>query len=136
MAAALAGTRASVEICARRLEAADELARRLGVGVARWPLHEAAELIVNATPVGQAGDPAELPLEETLLGRGTVVCDLAYRGDGRETALAAVARRRGARVVDGLDVLVGQGARSFRLFTGLEPPLEVMRAAARRSGLA
>ena len=55
----------------------------------------------------------------------------AYRGDGAETGLIGAARRRGLRAVDGLDVLVGQGARSFRIFTGVEAPLDVMRAAVR-----
>jgi shikimate 5-dehydrogenase len=60
-----------------------------------------------------------------------VVCDLAYRGDGGATPLIDAARRAGARAVDGIDVLVGQGIHAFRLFTGVEPPADVMRAAAR-----
>ena len=61
---------------------------------------------------------------------GQQVVDLAYRADGRPTALVAAARAAGAeRVVDGLEVLVRQGAASFRLWTGLEPPVDVMRAA-------
>ena len=57
--------------------------------------------------------------------------DLVY--GPHETALATEARRRGARVIDGLEVLVHQGAASLRIWTGLEPPLETMRAAARES---
>jgi shikimate dehydrogenase len=48
-----------------------------------------------------------------------------------ETRLLAEARRRGARTVSGMAMLVYQGAESFRLWTGLEPPLDVMRQAAR-----
>jgi shikimate dehydrogenase len=59
--------------------------------------------------------------------RGQTVVDLAY-GD-RETALVAAARAAGCTVVDGREALVRQGAGSFRLWTGLEPPVEVMRAA-------
>jgi shikimate dehydrogenase len=81
--------------------------------------------------VGQSGDAAELPVDEALLDRAEVVCDLAYRGDGAETGLIGAARRRGLRAVGGLDVLVGQGALSFRIFTGVEAPLDVMRAAVR-----
>jgi shikimate 5-dehydrogenase len=55
------------------------------------------------------------------------VVDLAY-GDG-ETALVAAARAAGCTVIDGREALVRQGAASFRLWIGLEPPVEVMRAA-------
>ena len=60
-----------------------------------------------------------------------MICDLAYRGDGAETGLVAAARPLAAKVVDGLDVLVGQGAIAFRLMTGREPPVEAMRIAVR-----
>jgi shikimate dehydrogenase len=59
------------------------------------------------------------------------VCDLAYRGDASPTPLIEAAIARGARAVDGLDVLVGQGILAFELLTGLPAPVEVMRAAAR-----
>ncbi len=58
-----------------------------------------------------------------------VLVDLVYGGG--ETALIAEGRARGARVVEGLEVLVRQGAESLRIWTGLEPPLDVMREAAR-----
>ena len=64
--------------------------------------------------------------------------DPGRRPDGRrprlraeETALVAAAQAAGCVVVDGLEALVRQGAASFRLWTGLEPPVEVMRAAIR-----
>jgi len=47
------------------------------------------------------------------------------------TALATAARAAGLEVVDGLDVLVGQGARSFERWTGRVAPLDVLRAAVR-----
>jgi len=114
---------------------AEQLARELGARATDWPARDAPELIVNATPLGQADEAAGLPLEAGLLD-GRVVCDLAYRGDGAETGLIAAARERGARAVDGLDVLVGQGALAFRLFTGAEPPIEIMRAAVRNATIA
>ncbi|MGH2956935.1 MAG: shikimate dehydrogenase [Solirubrobacterales bacterium] len=91
------------------------------------------ELILNCTAVGmagEAGDPFEqLPIDPERLGAGTTVVDLAY-GVG-ETRLIAEASSRGAGAVDGLEVLVRQGAESLRIWTGREPPLEVMREAAR-----
>jgi shikimate dehydrogenase len=133
--AALAGAGLAVTVSARRREAAEQLAQKLGATATDWPARDAPELIVNATPLGQAGEAARLPLDAALLD-GRVVCDLAYRGDGAETGLIAAARERGARAVDGLEVLVGQGALAFRLFTGAEPPIEIMRAAVRNATIA
>jgi shikimate dehydrogenase len=129
--AALVEAGLDVLISTRRDDAASGLAEQLGGRVESWPPRTLASLIVNATPVGQSGDAAELPLDEALLDRAEVVCDLAYRGDGVETGLIGAARRRGLRTADGLDVLVAQGARSFRIFTGVEAPIDVMRAAVR-----
>ena len=57
--------------------------------------------------------------------------DLAYRAEGGQTAHAAAARAAGAELVDGLDVLVAQGAASFERWTGIAAPVDVMRAAVR-----
>ena len=128
---ALAGAGAAVTVAARRPEASAALASDLGVAVGQWPVREPAAVIVNATPVGQAGDAAQLPVDEALIAGATVVCDLAYRGDDVETGLVLAARAAGVRAVDGLDVLVGQGARAFALITGRDAPLGVMRKAVR-----
>jgi shikimate dehydrogenase len=119
----------AVEVCARDAAAAQAVATELGAGTAAWPLAEPAPLLVNATPVGQRDD--ELPVSEELLVPGSTVCELAYRADGSATPLVQAARRRGAGAVDGIDVLVAQGVHAFRLLTGREPPVEVMRRAAR-----
>ena len=58
---------------------------------------------------------------------GQTLVDLPYP----TTATARAAAGRGARVVDGLDVLVAQGAASFELWTGVPAPVDVMRAAVR-----
>jgi shikimate dehydrogenase len=60
---------------------------------------------------------------------GQIVVDLAYRADGRPTALIEAALAAGCEVVDGLEALVRQGARSFELWTGVEAPVAAMRAA-------
>ena len=57
------------------------------------------------------------------------VVDLAYRDDGEPTALVAAARTAGCTVVDGLEVLLRQGAASFERWTGESAPIDVMRAA-------
>jgi shikimate dehydrogenase len=132
-AAALADAGADVTVSARRPEQAAALAAELGVRAGAWPATETAALIVNATPIGQAGDAAALPVEPAIVAAASMVCDLAYRGDGLDTTLVAAARAAGVPTVDGLDVLVGQGARAFRLFTGRDAPVEEMRRAVRHA---
>jgi len=90
-----------------------------------------ADLVVNATPVGMEGHPARSPVEPTLLGPGQVVVDLVYHP--AITPFVAAARERGAVAVGGLGMLVHQAAHAFRLWTGQDPPLEVMSAAAVRA---
>ncbi|HYJ22359.1 MAG TPA: shikimate dehydrogenase [Solirubrobacterales bacterium] len=89
----------------------------------------AYELIVNTTAVGLHGeDPfAHLPLRRDGFSEQILV-DMVY-GDGPST-LSMAAAAAGATVVDGLEILVQQGALSLQIWTGLEPPLDVMRAAA------
>jgi shikimate dehydrogenase len=80
-------------------------------------------------PPARLPDLKALPLDADSLSRNQVVVDMAY--GPYPTPLARVANERGAKVVDGLEVLVRQGAASLRIWTGLEPPVETMRRAAR-----
>jgi shikimate dehydrogenase len=89
-----------------------------------WPPDATGcDLIVNATPVRD-----ELLVTPVL---GQTVVELAYSPDGADTALVAAARAAGCEVVDGLEALVRQGARSFELWTGVAAPVAVMRNAVR-----
>lgn len=89
-----------------------------------------ATLLVNATSVGWHGEEAPLPLGLLeALPAGALVVDLTYR----ETALLAAARARGLATLDGLPMLVHQGARALELWTGRPAPLAVMMAAAREA---
>jgi shikimate dehydrogenase len=89
-----------------------------------------ADLVVNATPIGMHDTPTEeaLPLDPKLLKPGQVVVDLVYHP--LRTPLLAAARERGSIPVTGLGMLIHQAAHAFRLWTGEDPPLEVMSAAA------
>jgi shikimate dehydrogenase len=93
----------------------------------------ACQLLVNCTPIGMRHSAAEndTPIPPELIPSGALVFDLV--ANPPETRLLAEARRRGARGVSGMAMLVYQGAESFRLWTGLEPPLDVMRRAARNA---
>jgi shikimate dehydrogenase len=142
---------AEVSIWNRTGAKAEALAQALGAR--SLPLTDSENLpledfniVVNATSVGLEGvkrapgrigadpdsdqsDLKALRLDADSLSTTQVVVDLVY--GAAETHLAAAARSRGARVVDGLEILVHQGAASLRLWTGLEPPVETMRRAAR-----
>ena len=84
------------------------------------------DLIIQATPVGMhAGDPSLLPAES--FRKGQLVFDLIY--NPAVTPLLATARAAGARTANGLGMLLHQGARAFRLWTGRKAPVPVMRAA-------
>lgn len=86
-----------------------------------------ADLVVNATPMGMGSDPT-VAVEPERLRRGQLVVDLVY--DPLETPLLAAARERGATAVTGIGMLVHQAAHAFRIWTGEEPPVEAMSAAA------
>jgi shikimate dehydrogenase len=88
-------------------------------------------LLINCTPVGMAGtqEEKESPVPSEAIPAGALVFDLVYQP--MKTPLMAAAEERGASALGGLPMLVYQGAESFRLWTGLEPPLDVMFKAAR-----
>jgi shikimate dehydrogenase len=71
----------------------------------------------------------QLGLTFDQVGEYSYVVDMVYRSD--PTPLLAAAREHGARTLDGLEILVAQGALSFELWTGREAPRDVMRRAAR-----
>jgi shikimate dehydrogenase len=137
----------------RTAERAGALARELGARAVLSP--EAADLLVNCTSVGlhdPAGEPPEssgppargealqpsatapaalnqLQLTFDQLDEYRYVVDMVYRAGS--TPLLSAARAHGAVTVDGLELLVAQGALSFELWTGKQAPLERMREAAR-----
>ena len=88
-------------------------------------------LIVNCTPVGMKGVSDKSPVKDYLLGPGTVFIDIIF--NPAETTAMKIAKQRGASAHGGLEMLVQQGAESFRLWTGKEPDVEAMRQAARRA---
>jgi shikimate dehydrogenase len=104
---------------ARAFKAAMPSARVFSRG-GEWPPDvEGADLVVHATPVRD-----EVLFE---LRNGQTLIDLPYP----ESATALAARTVGATVIDGLEVLVRQGAASFERWTGGSAPLDVMRDAVR-----
>jgi shikimate dehydrogenase len=136
-----------VTIWNRHLERADMLvssfaniARNKALQSEKDPSMASFDLVVNATSLGMRDPhaspepPADddffkaVPLSADELDDRITVVDLVYRHD--RTPLVRAARARGSRCVDGFDVLIHQGAASFRIWTGMQPPLGAMRSGA------
>ncbi len=139
VAVALCEAGARVTVTARRAAAADAVAGLTGgrgvhgdmAATTDWDTRAgaaaAADVVVNATPVGMLDDRTS-PLDAGCLHTGQAVVDLVYQP--LETPLLAAARAAGARTVDGLGMLVHQAALAFEHWTGLPAPVAVMRGAA------
>lgn len=83
-----------------------------------------AEVLINATPLGlKAADPP--PIDVALISGGLTVCDLIYK----ETPLLEAAARKGCKTINGFGMLLHQGMLSFEIWTGLKPPVDIMRNA-------
>lgn len=122
---------ADVAVVARRPEAA-EAAALLGGRPAEADAVAAADLVVNATPVGMAGvtdlhQEPQVPLDADLLHPGQLVVDLVY--DPLVTPLLKAARERGAAASNGVGMLLHQAALAFEQWTGQPAPLPAMSAA-------
>ena len=84
----------------------------------------AADVVINATPIGMGSDPGT-PIEPTLLRAGQVVVDLIYHP--ARTALLDAAVAAGAKAVNGLPMLLHQAAMQLELWTGVAAPVAAMR---------
>jgi shikimate dehydrogenase len=122
---------AAVEVWNRTELRSRHLCEELGGEPVAEPVQSAYGLIVNSTAVGLEGeDPfAELPLAAGGFSAGQTVVDMVYGGE--PTALLRAAEAAGAQAVDGIEVLVQQGALSLELWTARPAPLATMRVAAR-----
>ncbi|MDH5202021.1 MAG: shikimate dehydrogenase [Nitrospirota bacterium] len=85
---------------------------------------ERYDIIINATPLGLKNEDP-LPLHTSLLNPNQTVCDLIYK----KTQLLQDASQKGCTTLNGLGMLLWQGAFAFELWTGKKPPVDVMRKA-------
>ncbi|MFB3072549.1 MAG: shikimate dehydrogenase [bacterium] len=128
----------SVVIANRTLSRAERLATDLARAVGRQcfeplPLEATAtaeairqaDCLINATSVGMAGD-RRLPVPAALIEPHLVVYDIVYRP--LVTPLLEAALARGASIINGLGMLVYQGAEAFRRWTGQEMPIDIVRS--------
>jgi shikimate 5-dehydrogenase len=121
---------ARLVVANRGRERGQRLAAELGA--AFLPAGELAGLeydaAVNATPLGMHPRTGETPLPAGLIRPGAAVFDTVY--NPVETRLLREAKERGARPVDGVGMFVEQAARQIEIWTGLRPPVELMREVA------
>ncbi len=134
IAFALTDAGAEVVILNRTEESAASLAkaahaRAAALANVEQEIQDAA-ILINATSVGMTPAEHESPLKSDLLSSETVVMDIVSAP--KETTLLREARRRGCTIVYGERMLFWQGALKFKLYTGLEPPIEVMEKALTR----
>lgn len=121
----------AIAVYARDPERAEGL-KRVSAKVSVHPWGDASraaarvDVVVNATPLGTGGEGA--PLEADDFRAGQVVVDLVY--DPPHTPLVQAAKAGGADAWGGVGMLVHQGAAAFRIWTGQDPPLDAMSAAA------
>ncbi|MBI4849104.1 MAG: shikimate dehydrogenase [Nitrospirae bacterium] len=85
---------------------------------------EKPHIIINATPLGLRQDDP-LPLNSDFITPDTVVCDLIYK----KTRLLQDAEKKRAKTINGSGMLLWQGVLAFELWTGVKPPVDVMRQA-------
>jgi shikimate dehydrogenase len=86
-----------------------------------------ADILVNCTSIGMNPKPDEIPIAPELLHQDMLVYDLVY--NPIKTRLLAAAEAVGARTMNGVKMLVYQGALSFKAWTGIDPPVDIMEAA-------
>jgi shikimate dehydrogenase len=139
----LAGAGASLVILNRTLPRAEELASQIasyyGGNTKAMTLNEdnlkraldGADVLVNTSSVGMVPDVLQTPVPAGLLWPDVTVFDIVY--NPRETRLLREAKAAGVRTIDGLDMLVWQGALAFEKWTGREAPFEIMKGAAVRA---
>lgn len=121
-----------VDVWNRTADRGATVAAELGAQTITDPDPANYALIVNTTAVGLAGEDTfeALPLSPDSFTAGQTVLDMVYAEE--PSALLAAAADAGASVVDGLEMLVQQGALSLRIWTGEEPSIEAMRTAVHR----
>ena len=117
----------------RTAERADKLAAEVGAKVVEWSARHTVvcDTIINCTSVGMHPNLDESPIHHSLLKPGMLVFDTVYTPE--TTLLIREATERGCHVLTGVDMFVRQAALQFKLFTGQEPPLELMTQVVRRA---
>jgi len=113
----------------RTVKKGEILARELGAEFR--PLSDMRKvegaILINATSVGMAPQSNEMPVKAGMIAAGMVVMDIVY--NPIKTPFLKTAERKGCQTIDGVAMLVNQGAFQFELWTGIKAPVEIMKRA-------
>ncbi len=119
---------AHVTITNRHDERATRLAEEVGCRTVTWSMRASTlvDVVINATPVGMHPNVDDTPLPPAAFSRpGMVVFDTIYHPEN--TMMLKLARERGCQTVTGVDMFLRQAAAQFKLYTGQDAPIDVMR---------
>jgi 3-dehydroquinate dehydratase / shikimate dehydrogenase len=124
---------ANVSITSRNKQAAEQLARQLGGKAIPWEQRHSVEpkMIINGTPVGMFPDMDETPFQTKDIKNPSLVFDTIYNPE--QTLFIKGAKAAKCPVITGLAMFIRQAAYQYRLFTGMEPPIEVMAKTLKRA---
>ncbi len=119
-------------IASRTRDRADKLAKEFDAKAVEWNARHTvpADVLINGTPIGMHPNVDETPFNKSYLKPSMVVFDTVYNPES--TLLIKEARSHGCRTVTGVEMFVKQAGMQFHLFTGIEPPLDVMRDTLKR----
>jgi len=123
---------AGVTLVNRTEERATRLAEELGCRTTSWGMRASMmpDVIVNCTPVGMHPNVDDTPIPPAGFRAGMTVMDTVYHPEN--TMFLKLARERDCKTVTGVDMFIRQAAIQSRLYTGEEPPVELMREVVRR----
>jgi 3-dehydroquinate dehydratase/shikimate dehydrogenase len=123
----------ALTITNRTTERASKLAAEVGCRFIEWNARHTVlcDILINCTSVGMHPNMDESPVHASILKPGMVVFDTVYTPE--TTLLVKEARSRGCNVITGVDLFVRQAALQFRLFTGRDAPIDLMRQEVKRA---
>ncbi len=123
---------ALVTIASRTEARAQQLAKDVGGRAVAWSHRYDSRpgILINCSPVGMHPDVNSTPYDKARLNEQTIVFDTVYNPEN--TLLVKEAKSVGCLVINGLDMFVRQAAYQYKLFTGKEPPVKVMRETVKR----
>ena len=130
----LARRGASVTITNRHDERATQLAEAVGCRTVNWGQRASslADVLINCTPVGMHPNVDDTPVPPGAFQRpGMVAFDTVYHPEN--TMFLKLARERDCGTVTGVDMFIQQAAHQFKLYTGHDAPIDVMREVVRRT---
>ncbi len=123
---------AGVTLVNRTEERATKLAEELGCRSANWSMRASMlpDIVINCTPVGMHPNVDDTPMPPAGFRPGMTVMDTVYHPEN--TMLLKLARERECKTVTGVDMFIRQAAIQFRMYTGHDAPVELMREVVRR----